>query len=73
MLFNSNFLRLNLSFAFLLATMSANAVWMYDSGTSTISKDGVSINVGVWSGKKLSIGDNRNNPYFVELDLSDGL
>lgn len=73
MLFNSNFLRLNLSFAFLLATMSANAVWMYDSGTSTISKDGVSINVGVWSGKKLSIVDNKNRPELVEIDLSDGI
>lgn len=73
MLFNSNFLRLNLSFAFLLATMSANAVWMYDSGTSTISKDGVSINVGVWSGKKLSIVDNGNRSELVEIDLSDGI
>ena len=73
MLFNSNFLRLNLSFAFLLATVSANAVWIYDSDTSTISKDGTSINVGVWSGKKLSIVDNKNRPELVEIDLSDGI
>ena len=73
MLFNSNFLRLNLSFAFLLATMSANAVWIYDSDTSTISKDGTSIKVGVWSGRKLSIVDNGNRPELVEIDLSDGI
>lgn len=73
MLFNSNSLRLSLSFAFLLASTSANAVWIYDSGTSTISKDGVSINVGVWSGKKLSIVDNGNRPELVEIDLSDGI
>lgn len=73
MLFNSNFLRLNLSFAFLLATMSANAVWIYDSGTSTITKDGTSINVGVWNGRRLSIVDNTNRPELVEIDLSDGI
>ncbi len=73
MLFNSNFLRLNLSFAFLLATMSANAVWMYDSGTSTITKNGVSINVGVWNGTRLSIVDNRNRTDIVELDFTDGI
>ena len=73
MLFNSNFLRLNLSFAFLLATMSANAVWMYDSGKSTISKDGVSINVGVWNGTRLSVMDNRNRTDIVELDFTDGI
>lgn len=73
MLFNSNFLRLNLSFAFLLATMSANAVWMYDSGTSTITKNGVSINVGVWSGTRLSVVDNTKRDDIVELDFTDGI
>ena len=53
--------------------LPARAVWIYDSDTSTISKDGTSINVGVWSGKKLTIVDNRNRPELVEIDLSDGI
>ena len=57
----------------LLFALPAHAVWIYDSGTSTISKGGTSINVGVWSGKKLSIVDNRYRPEFVEIDLSDGI
>ena len=66
-------LRLNLLLPLLLATMSANAVWIYDSGTSTITKDGTSINVGVWNGSRLSIVDNKNRPELVEIDLSDGI
>ena len=46
---------------------------LYDSGKSTISKDGVSINVGVWNGTRLSIVDNRNRTDIVELDFTDGI
>ena len=58
---------------FLALAFPAHAVWIYDSGTLTITKNGTSINVGVWSGKKLSIVDNRYRPEFVEIDLSDGI
>lgn len=58
---------------FLVLALPARAVWIYDSGTSTIAKDGTSINVGVWNGRKLSIVDNRNRPELVEIDLSDGI
>ncbi len=57
----------------LVLALPARAVWIYDSGTSTITKNGTSINVGVWSGKKLSIVDNGNRPELVEIDLSDGI
>ena len=63
----------NLFLLALCLALPARAVWIYDSGTSTIAKNGTSINVGVWSGKKLSIVDNRNRPELVEIDLSDGI
>ena len=69
----SHSLRLGLSLALLLATMSANAVWIYDSDAKTITKAGVSVNVGVWSGTRLSIVDNTKRDDIVELDFSDGI
>ena len=66
-------LRLGLSLALLLATMSANAVWIYDSDAKTITKAGVSVNVGVWNGTRLSIVDNTKRDDIVELDFSDGI
>ena len=69
----SHSLRLGLSLALLLATMSANAVWIYDSDAKTITKAGVSVNVGVWNGTRLSIVDNTKRDDIVELDFSDGI
>ena len=57
----------------LSALLSAEAAWTYDSSAKTITKDGVSINVGVWSGRILSIMDNRNRSDIVELDFTDGI
>ena len=59
--------------AFALATMSANAAWLYDSSAKTITKDGVSLNVGVWSGRQLSIMDNTARSDLVEIDLTVGI
>ena len=57
----------------LSALLPTEAVWLYDATAKTITKNGVSINVGVWNGTCLSVVDNRNRPDIVELDFTDGI
>lgn len=55
------------------AAHPARAVWIYDSTAKTITKNGVSVNVGVWNGTRLSIMNNTKRDDIVELDFSDGV
>ena len=75
-MFNSNSLRLGLLLAFSLATMSANAAWVYDSAAKTLTSGDSSIvlnNVYIWGGKQLVIGNNGHRTDLTVLDLSDGV